>query len=98
MYVIPESQADYLLNGQFSRTQIEQALGLKSGQLSGNGNLVRIDVSNPFEYNLRMPDPKTGNIYHLPNTARTPAGFTESVITTPLKTDPNIRQTTIINK
>jgi len=98
MYVIPKSQADYLLSGQFSRTEIEQSLGLTSGQLSKTGNLVRVDVSNPFKYNLRMPDPATGNIYHLPNTARTPAGFTESVITPPLKGDPNVISTTLIGR
>ena len=79
LFIIPTSQADYLLSGRFDRSQIEMALGLEENSLQ-SGNLIRIDVPNPFDHNPRMPDPATGNQYHGPNTGLTPAGFNESVI------------------
>ncbi len=88
MFIIPSSQADYLLGGQYSRVEIARSLGLKPDELT-NGNLIRIDILKPLEHNLRMP--VTGNQYHRPNTGLTPAGFTESVIDSIPRNDPNIR-------
>jgi hypothetical protein len=98
MYVIPKSQADYLLNSNYSRAQIEQALGLDTAKLLQGGDLVRIDVSNPFDHNLRMPDPATGNIYHRPDIGLTTGGFNESILNSPLKSDSNTITTIIKNK
>ena len=90
LYIIPSNQADYLLGNGYSRREIAQALGLNPNELRG-GNLIRIDVPNPFDHNLRIPDPATGNQYHLPNTGLTPAGFNESVTNAIPRNDPNIR-------
>jgi RHS repeat-associated protein len=94
LYVSPTDQIDALLARGASRTEIEIALGLEPGSLS-RGDLVRIDIPDPFARNLRMPDPATGNRLHRPGTGRTLGGIPESVIDSPLKTDPRIHVTKV---
>ena len=54
-FVIPSSQADELLasTGGDPRA-LERALGLPEGHLNGD-QLVRVDIPNPSELNLRIP-------------------------------------------
>lgn len=51
---------------------------------------MRIDISDPFDRNLRMPDPSTGNVHHRPGAGLTTGNLHEQVMDTPLRTDPNI--------
>jgi hypothetical protein len=89
LFVAPSDQIDALVARSKSTTELEQALGLPPGQLSG-GDLVRIDVGNPFERNLRLPDPAMGNAFHLPGAGFTNGLINEGVIDSPLRTDPNV--------
>jgi hypothetical protein len=86
LYLAPENQISELLKNSSERAEMEVKLGLESGSLEG-GELVRIDVPNALDRNLRLPDPKTGNIHHRPNTGRTTGDLIESVIDSPLKSD-----------
>lgn len=75
-----------ILTSGASRSQIEVALGLNKGSLRG-GELVRIDITDPFARNLRLPDPKLGNSHQRPDTGRTTGNLHEAVINS-LKSDP----------
>ena len=90
LYVSPSAQIDDILAKAKSRADLEVALGLEEGALSG-GELVRIDIEDPLARKLRLPDPSTGNIHHRPNTGLTTKGLNEAVIDSPIKTDPNVR-------
>lgn len=91
-YITTVRDMDGLLERSLSRRDIEISLGLKEGQLS-RGNIVRYDIQNPLDRNLRMPDPSTGNVYHRPNTGRTIGDMNESVIDTPMKNDSLVNRT-----
>jgi RHS repeat-associated protein len=90
LFVAPTRQIDDLLASGASRSQIEAALGLNNGSLRG-GDLVRIDITDPFERGLRLPDPKLGNIHHRPGTGLTTGNIYEALIDSPLQTDPRVR-------
>ncbi|WP_317041733.1 RHS repeat domain-containing protein, partial [Bacteroides fragilis] len=55
-FVIPKKDMDNLLkksNGDIA--QIEKALGIPEGNWQDKGGLVRVDIPNPEDYNLRLP-------------------------------------------
>jgi len=89
LYITPKKDMDSLLRNSTSRTDIEQQLGLNKGALQG-GDLIRLDIPNPLDRNLRLPDPNSGNVHHIPGSGRTPGGQMESVINPPTKVDPII--------
>lgn len=54
-FVMPKNEADAMLEAAKSNPRImESVLGLPEGFLDSN-NLVRIDISDPEEFNLRIP-------------------------------------------
>jgi RHS repeat-associated protein len=87
LFISPSSQIDRLLGSARSRGDIELGLGLRGGSLEG-GSLVRIDLTNPFERNLRQPT--SGNLHFRPGTGLTTGGLYEGLIDSPLKSDPNL--------
>jgi len=98
LYVMPKNQADDLIASGASRADIERAAGLSDGTLGLNkGDVVRIDISDPLDPSrgLRVPDPATGNELHIPYSSRTSGGFTEAVINSPSKLDPNVSVTVL---
>ena len=94
LYVAPSDQIDNLLKNAKSRRDIEINMGLEAGSLDG-GDLIRIDIENPFSRNLRLPDPSTGNIHHRSGTGLTTGNINESVIDSPFKNDSNINTSII---
>jgi len=52
-----------------------------------DGDIVRIDVQNPFAHDLRLPDPTLGNIYHRPGSGLTLGNILEGIIDSPLRED-----------
>jgi len=92
LFIAPSSQVDNLLLSSATRTDIEMALGLPKGQLSG-GNLIRIDVQNPFSRNLRLPT--EGNEFFRPGVGLTTGNLNEGIIKSPLKSDVGVISTTI---
>ena len=55
-FVIPKKEMDNLLkktNGDI--VQIERALGIPEGNWQDKGGLIRVDIPNPQDYNLRLP-------------------------------------------
>jgi len=82
LYVVPKKQADALLSKAKTRKDIEVGLGLKEGSLS-DGKLIRVDIDNPLDRKLRLPDPKTGNEFHRPRTGLTTGNLNEAVIDAP---------------
>jgi hypothetical protein len=95
LYVAPKDQIDRLVKNSNSRRDIELMMGLEKGALDG-GDLIRIDIDDPFSRNLRIPDPLTGNIFHRPGTGLTTGNINEAVIDSPLKGSSNVT-TSIIN-
>jgi len=72
-FVIPTAEADRLLaNANGDPRLVEQALGLPENFLDGN-ELVRIDIANPRELNLRVPSGNEAGA----NDQFIPGGFTE---------------------
>jgi hypothetical protein len=90
--VAPSSQIDAILASAQSRAEIEIALGLEQGALSG-GELIRLDITNPFSRNLALPT--GGNQYFRPGTGLTWGNVNEGIITSPLKTDAGVTQTVV---
>jgi hypothetical protein len=88
LFVAPTSQIDELLANGASRADIEAALGLEPGALS-TGDVVRIDISDPFSRNLSLPT--SGNRFFRPETGLTWGNLNEGVIASPLKTDPSVK-------
>ena len=86
MYIAPTNQIDNLLAGGPTRHDVEVNLGLGEGDLSG-GSVVRVDVPDALDRNLRLPDPSTGNQFHRPNTGLTTGNLNEAVIESPLRTE-----------
>ena len=89
LFVAPTPQIDSLAASGASRTEIEVALGLNQGALS-SGDLLRVDITDPFQRNLRLPDPKLGNIHHRPGTGLTTGNYNEAIIDSPAKADPAV--------
>ncbi len=89
LFVAPTRQIDDLLASGASRSQIEVALGLNKGSLRG-GDLVRVDITDPFARGLRLPDPKLGNIHHRPGTGLITGNIYEAVVDSPLKNQPRV--------
>lgn len=81
---------DRLLQNSQSRADIERQLGLVPKKLRDGTPLIRIDIPDPLNRNLRTPDPATGNKFHIPNSGRTPGGQREAVIDPPSKKDDTI--------
>ncbi len=57
-FVIPKSEADRIeaAANRGDLAAVEEALGLKPGFFSGGGELKRVDIPNPRELGLRVPD------------------------------------------
>jgi hypothetical protein len=78
---MPSAEADALLSSaNGSSAALEQSLGLPQGFLDSN-ELVRIDISNPREFNLRIPSGNEAgaNGLWIPG-GRLPNGNSEAVI------------------
>ena len=89
-FITPSRDLDRLLQNSQNRADIERQLGLGQGQLDNGTPLIRIDIPDPLNRNLRTPDPATGNEFHMPNSGRTPGGQREAVIDPPSKKDDTI--------
>lgn len=80
-FILPKSEADALIafsNGD--KRLLEQELGLSSGLLEQE-ELIRVDVSNPKKYNIRIPsgnEAGTNNLW-IPG-GQLPNGYSEAVI------------------
>jgi hypothetical protein len=95
MFVAPSDQVDRLLSEATSRSELELALGLEPDALK-YGQIVRIDIADPFERGLRLPDPSSGNIFHRPGAGRTIGNMDEAVLDSPSKKpDPGVRVSTV---
>lgn len=92
LFTAPSSQIDDLLRRSTSRADIEVALGLDRGALSG-GDLLRFDVADPFSRNLRLPT--NGNIHFRPGAGLTTGNLNEGLINSPFLTDPGITRSII---
>ncbi|MGB3734857.1 MAG: hypothetical protein WA964_07875 [Ilumatobacter sp.] len=86
MYVAPTSQIDDLLTRGASLHDVEVMLGLGEGDLSV-GSVVRVDIPDALDRNLRLPDPSTGNRFHRPYAGLTTGNLDEAVIESPLRTE-----------
>lgn len=80
LFIAPRNQVDDLLSRASSRHEVEIALGLAEGALSG-GKLVRIDVDDPFSRVLRLPT--EGNEFFRPGTGLTTGNLNEGIINAP---------------
>lgn len=83
---------DSLFQRAISRADLEVALGLPKGQLQG-GRLKRIDIKNPLQYNLRLPE--KGNDFFRKGVGLTTDNLNEDIIDSPLKKDLNVSIQTI---
>jgi hypothetical protein len=55
-FVVPKGEADSLIAAAGGdNVMIERALGLPEGFFDDGGELVRIDITDPESYGLRMP-------------------------------------------
>ena len=80
-FVMPKAEADMLIeNSGGNRASMENALGLPTGFLDGN-ELVRVDIPNPRNNNLRIPSGKEAgaNELWIPG-GKLPDGSSEAVI------------------
>lgn len=81
-FILSKNEADQLLklsNGDFD--VIEHVLALEPGTFK-NEKILRIDISNPNQYNLRIPSGNEAgakNIYWLPG-GKLPYGLSEAII------------------
>ena len=94
LFIVPKSQMDDLLRSTSSRSQLEVMLGLKSDHLA-KGQLVRIDIDQPFKFNLRLPDAASGNIYHRSGTGQTTGGLYEALVDAIQKGRRGVRRRTL---
>ena len=76
-----EEMNNIFLKSKGEYTKIEESLGFDSGTFSSGGGLVRIDIENPFNYDIRMP---SGNEYganpHFEFGGKTDGGKLETVV------------------
>ena len=80
-FVMPKTEADKLLEStQGNAPALETALGLPSGFLESN-KMVRVDISNPQELNLRTPSGNEAgaNEFWIPG-GKLPTGNSEAII------------------
>ena len=82
LFVTTSEQIDTLLkNANGDYRVIEKALGFDEGTFSKGGGLVRINISEPYNYELRLP---SGNEYgannHFIFGGKTDGGFPEAVV------------------
>jgi len=77
-FVLPKNEADAMMSK--GADYLENALGLPTGYLDGN-NLLRLDVSNPRDFNLRVPSGNEAgaNDLWLP-AGKLPTGGNEAII------------------
>jgi len=81
-YILPHDEMDKLLteaNGDIS--VIEKGLGMSPGTYGDEPDLIRVDIMNPENYNLRMPNGKeAGANENYIDGGYTSGGFPEAVI------------------
>jgi hypothetical protein len=80
-FVLPKKEADNILaSSKGDKRKIEEALGMIENNLETN-ELVRIDVSNPQKFNVRMPSGNEAGVndFWIPG-GKLPNGNSEAVL------------------